>query len=294
MHPDKLRAHRVTLMEVYEAVRTSNIDVGAKVLEKNGVEFFIRGIGFIQSVEDLEKFLIRAEEGTAIQIRNVATVTLGPEFRRGALDKAGREAVGGVVVMRYGENPLRVIDRIKEKIRQLEPGLPQRTLPDGRVSKVTVVPFYNRADIVHQTIDTLKEALMEETLMATVVIFVFLIHLRSAASVVVTLPLSIGLCFVLMHFFGVDANIMSLAGLAIAIGDVGDMGIIMTENIYRHVASGDKSKSHFQKVYEGATEVGGAIVTTVSNTLVSFIPIFFLRIRREGFFNRSRLPKRLP
>jgi copper/silver efflux system protein len=129
---------------------------------------------------------------------------------------------------------------------------------------VKIVPFYDRTDIVRDTIATLKEALFEEALMASAVIIIFLLHLRSTVSVIVTLPLSLALCFVLMYGFGVDSNIMSLAGLAIAIGDVADMAIIMTENIYRHIASGDSSKSHFQRIYEGASEVGGAIVTAVS------------------------------
>ncbi|HBJ85536.1 MAG TPA: CusA/CzcA family heavy metal efflux RND transporter, partial [Verrucomicrobiales bacterium] len=281
VHPDKLRAHRVTLFDVYEAVRKANIDVGAKVLEKNGLEFFIRGVGFIKSTEDLEKVVIRQEGGTPIQLKHVSTVTLGPDFRRGALDKGGVEAVGGVVLMRYGENPQHVVEKVKAQIKQLEAGLPQKTLADGRVSKVRVVPFYDRTDIVNQTIDTLKSALSEEALMASLVILIFLLHLRSTAAVIVTLPLSVCLCFILMFAFGVDSNIMSLAGLAIAIGDVADMGIIMTENIYRHIATGDPKKSHFQKVYDGATEVGGAIVTAVSNTLVSFIPVFFL-LGQEG------------
>ncbi len=285
VHPDKLRAHRVTLIDVYDAVRRSNIDVGAKVLEKNGIEFFIRGVGFIKTVEDLEKVVVRQEKGTPIQVKHVANVTIGPEFRRGALDKGGVEAVGGVVMMRYGENPLQVIERLKEKIKQLEPGLPRKTLADGRVSKVKVVSFYDRTDIVTQTIDTLKEALLEEVMMASAVILIFMLHLRSTISVIVTLPLSIGICFVLMYVLGVDANIMSLAGLAIAIGDVGDMGIIVTESIYRHIAKGDQSKSLFQKVFEGASEVGGGIVTAVSNTLVSFIPVFFL-IGQEGLLFR--------
>ncbi len=281
VHPDKLRAQRVTLFDVHEAVRKANIDVGAKVLEKNGLEFFIRGVGFIKSVEDLEKVVIRQEQGTPIQIKHVGTVTLGPDFRRGSLDKAGVEAVGGVVLMRYGENPQRVVEKVKTQIKQLEAGLPQKTLADGRVSKVRVVSFYDRTDIVNQTIETLKTTLREEALMASIVILIFLLHLRSTAAVLVTLPLSVCLCFILMYAFGVDSNIMSLAGLAIAIGDVADMGIIMTENIYRHIAAGDPKKSHFQKVYEGATEVGGAIVTAVSNTLVSFIPVFFL-LDQEG------------
>ena len=284
VHPDKLRAHRVTLMDVTTAVQKANIDVGAKVIEKNGIEFFIRGVGFIKSVEDLERVVIRQEKGTPIQVKHVGTVTLGPDFRRGALDKAGVEAVGGVVLMRYGENPLDVVERVKAKIKQLEPGLPQKTLADGRVSKVKVVAFYDRTDIVKDTVATLKEALTEEALMASAVILIFLLHLRSTVSVLATLPLSVCLCFVLMYAFGVDSNIMSLAGLAIAIGDVADMGIIMTENIYRHIAIGDPKKSHFERVYDGAREVGGAIVTAVSNTLVSFIPVFFLTDQEGKLF----------
>ncbi len=280
IHPDKLRAHRVTVMDVYTALSKSNIDVGAKVVENNGVEFFIRGVGFIKAVEDLERVVIRQEGGTPITLRNVATVQLGPDFRRGALDKAGVEAVGGVVLMRYGENPRVVLERVKEKIAQIELGLPHKTLRDGGESRVSIVPFYDRTTIVDETIGTLKEALSEEALLASLVILVFLLHLRTTATVLATLPLAVALTFILMYVFGVDSNIMSLAGLAIAIGDVADMGIIMSENIYRRIASASeqerKEKGHFGLVYEGATEVGGAIITAVSNTIVSFIPVFFL------------------
>ncbi len=280
IHPDKLRAHRVTLMDVYEAVSKSNIDVGAKVVENNGVEFFIRGVGFIKTVEDLERIVIRQEGGTPITVRNVATVQMGPDFRRGALDKAGVEAVGGVVLMRYGENPREVMQRVKAKIAQIETGLPGKTLADGRVSRVRIVPFYDRTTIVNETIDTLKQALSEEALLASLVILIFLLHLRTTVTVLATLPLAVALTFILMYLFGVDSNIMSLAGLAIAIGDVADMGIIMSENIYRRIASATdeekRAKGHFGIVYEGATEVGGAILTAVSNTIVSFIPVFFL------------------
>jgi len=288
IHPDKLRAHRVTLVDVYEAVRKSNIDVGAKVVENNGVESFIRGVGFIRSVEDLERVVIREAGGTPITLRNVATVQLGPEFRRGALDKAGVEAVGGVVLMRYGENPRSVVDRVKAKVAQLEPGMPSKLLADGRTSKVRIVPFYDRTTIVNETIGTLKQALSEEALLASLVILVFLLHLRTTATVLATLPLAVAGTFVLMYAFGVDSNIMSLAGLAIAIGDVADMGIIMSENIYRRIASATdaerRAKGHFGLVYEGASEVGPAIFTAVSNTIVSFIPVFFLADQEGKLF----------
>jgi copper/silver efflux system protein len=280
LHPDRMRAHRVTLMDVLGAVERSNIDVGAKVVEENGIESFIRGVGFVKSAEDLERVVLREEGGTPLTLRNVATVQLGPDFRRGALDKAGVEAVGGVVLMRYGENPRAVIERVKETIARLEPGMPSKTLADGRVSRVRIEPFYDRTTIVEETIGTLREALAEEALLASLVILVFLLHLRTTATVLATLPLAVALTFVLMHVAGVDSNIMSLAGLAIAIGDVADMGIIMSENIYRRIASATeqerRDKGHFGLVHEGATEVGGAILTAVSNTIVSFIPVFFL------------------
>lgn len=288
IHPDKMRAHRVTMMEIVEAVGKSNIDVGAKVIEQSGVEYFIRGLGFVKSVEDLERVVIREEGGTPLYLRSVATVQLGPDFRRGALDKGGVEAVGGVVLMRYGENPREVVARVNEKIAQLEAGLPRKTLADGRVSAIRLVPFYDRTTIVQETIDTLKEALFEEALIAGFVVLFFLMHLRSTATVLPTLPLALAGSFILMYAFGVDSNIMSLAGLAIAIGDIADMGIIMTENIYRRLAGATpeerREKGHFGLVYEGATEVGGAIITAVTNTIVSFIPVFFLTDQEGKLF----------
>ncbi|MDX2147957.1 MAG: efflux RND transporter permease subunit [Planctomycetota bacterium] len=288
IHPDKMRAHRVTMMEIVDAVGKSNIDVGAKVIEQSGVEYFIRGLGFVKSVEDLERVVIRQEGGTPLYLRSVATVQLGPDFRRGALDKGGVEAVGGVVLMRYGENPREVVARVNEKIAQLEAGLPRKTLANGRVSAVRLVPFYDRTTIVQETIDTLKEALFEEALIAGFVVLFFLMHLRSTATVLPTLPLALAGSFILMYAFGVDSNIMSLAGLAIAIGDIADMGIIMTENIYRRIAGATpeerREKGHFGLVYEGATEVGGAIITAVTNTIVSFIPVFFLTDQEGKLF----------
>lgn len=286
LHPDKMRAHRVTLMDVYEAVKKSNIDVGAKVVEQNGIEYFIRGLGFVKSVSDLEQVVIRQEKGTPLYLSNVASIHLGPDFRRGALDKAGVEAVGGVVLMRYGENPRAVVQRVKEKIAQLEAGLPKKTLADGRTSSVKVVPFYDRTTIVQETIDTLSDTLMEEAILASAVILIFLLHFRSTITVLVTLPLAVAATFLLMYLFGIDSNIMSLAGLAIAIGDVADMGIIMTENIYRRIANAraETGKSHKQIVFEASAEVGRAIIVAVSNTLVAFIPVFFLTDQEGKLF----------
>jgi Cu(I)/Ag(I) efflux system membrane protein CusA/SilA len=282
VHPDKLRAHRVTLPEVYEAVRKSNIDVGAKVVENAGYEFFIRGVGFVKSVADVENIVIRQQGGTPLFVKNVAAVQLGPDFRRGLLDKGGREAVGGVVVMRYGENPLRVIERVKAKIAEIEPGL-KATLAGGRQVAVQIVPFYDRTQIIDETMETLTDALTEEATVVGIIVIIFLLHLRSALTILPTLPLSVGMSFIVMYYLGVDSNIMSLAGIAIAIGDVADMGIIMTENIYRRVAD-EPRRHHATVVYEAATEVSGAIVTAVSNTIVSFIPVFALTDQEGKLF----------
>ena len=295
--PEKLRAHRVTLPDVYEAVRRSNIDVGAKVVESNRFEFFIRGKGFVRSVQDIENVVIRQEGGTPIYVKNVATVQLGPEFRRGTLDNAGREATGAVVLMRFGENPLAVIDRVKQKIAEIEPGL-RITLPSGQAVPVKIVPYYDRSDIIYETMTTLRDNLLEESIVVALIVVMFLLHLRSSLAVLPTLPLSLAMSFGAMYWLGVDSNIMSLAGLAIAIGDVSDMGIIMTENIYRRLTTDrvvqndvatlarawaesptdprSGERGYLATVYAAATEVGGAIVTAVVNTVVSFIPVFAL------------------
>jgi copper/silver efflux system protein len=282
VHPEKLRAHRVTLPEVYEAVRKSNIDVGAKVVEKNGYEFFVRGVGFVKTVQDVENIVIREVDGTPLLVKNVATVQIGPDFRRGLLDKAGREAVGGVIVMRYGENPRHVLERVKAKIAEIEPGLRIKRA-DGTQVPVKIVPFYDRTDIVNETIDTLREALTEEALVAGAIVVIFLMHLRSSLAILPTLPLSLGIAFIAMYLMGVDSNIMSLAGIAIAIGDIADMGIIMTENIYRRLAA-EPERPYKDVVHEAATEVGGPILTAVSNTIISFIPVFALTDQEGKLF----------
>jgi copper/silver efflux system protein len=286
--PDRMRAHGVTLTEVFDAVRRSNIDVGAKVVEKNGVEFLVRGVGFVKSVQDLEDIVIRQEGGTPLYVRNVADVSLGPEFRRGVLDKAGVEATGGIVLCRFGANPRDVVDAVKARIAQIEPGLPEKTLPDGRVSRVRLVPYYDRSVIIDETIDTLREAVVQELLFAGAVVVLFLLHLRASVSILTTLPLSVAIAYIAMERFGIGANIMSIAGLAIAIGDVADMGIIMTENIYRQLASRRQEaatrEGWFRVCQEAAHEVGPAILTAVSNTVISFIPVFFLEGQEGKLF----------
>ncbi len=273
--PNRMRAHGVKLSDVYMAVHRSNVDVGAKVVENYGMEYIIRGVGFVKTVADVENIVVKATEGTPIFVKNVATVTLGPDFRRGALDKEGAEVVGAVVTMRYGENPLAVIKRIKEKIKEIEPGLPEG---------IKIVPFYDRTGLINETIDMLKSALSEEIMITVVVIIIFLLHLRSSMIVASTLPLAVFMAFIAMYYLKIDSNVMSLSGIAIAIGTLVDMGIIMTENIYRHLTEMDGSKKRLEVVYDAAVEVASAIMTAVSTTIIALVPVFAMQDQEGKLF----------
>jgi Cu(I)/Ag(I) efflux system membrane protein CusA/SilA len=273
--PNKMLAYKVKFSDIYKAVRRSNIDVGAKVIENNGMEFIIRGVGFIKGIEDIENIPVKSVEGVPIFVKNIANVVLGADFRRGALDKEGAEAVGGVVIMRYGENPLRVIKAVKEKIRELQQGLPEG---------VSIVPFYDRTGLINETLDMLKKALSEEMIITVLVIMLFLLHFRASLIVSSTLPFAVLLSFLAMYYLKIDSNVMSLAGIAIAIGTLVDMGIIMTENIYSHLAAADKSRERLEVIYEAAVEVSGAILTAVSTTIIAFIPVFFMQSQEGKLF----------
>nr|NIP18561.1 efflux RND transporter permease subunit [Xanthomonadales bacterium]NIX13347.1 AcrB/AcrD/AcrF family protein [Xanthomonadales bacterium] len=233
--PDAMRAHGVRLDEVVQAIKMSNLDVGARSIEINQVEYVIRGIGFIKELADIEDAVIKVNDNVPLYVKNVARVQLGPALRRGALDKEGAEAVGGVVVVRYGENPLAAIKNVKQKIAEISVGLPKKTLPDGTVSQVTIVPFYDRTGLIYETLGTLNTALIQEILVTIIVVLVMVRHLSSSGLISAVLPLSILVCFIAMKMFGVDANIVALSGIAIAIGTMVDMGIVVCENILRHL-----------------------------------------------------------
>jgi len=289
--PDELRYHGVPLSTVIGAVRDANIDVGAKTVETGGMEFIVRGRGFIGSErtaaetrEQIEQTVITTRDGIPLRVRDLATVQEGPAFRRGALDLNGREAVGGVVIMRYGANPRDVIQRVKEKIDSLEPEL------DG----LRIVPIYDRTGLIDETIHTLSEALAEETAITIVVVVLFLLHLQSSLVIAVTLPLAVLMAFAAMKLFGVDANIMSLAGIAIAIGTMVDMGIIVLENVYDALAeferraeaseAGVSLEQRLTVIRRAASEVVPAVMTAVATTVVSFLPVFFLTGRDAKLF----------
>lgn len=326
--PDAMRAAGVTLEAVFGAVRMSNVDVGARTIELNKVEYVIRGLGFIEQVEDIEKTVVKVSENVPITIGDVATVTLGPALRRGALDKSGAEAVGGIAVVRYGFNPLAAIKNVKERIEELSPGLPTKVLidwsaidrdsvvrwasrygsryadvaptesPDDYVtllrqipretwpawittSQVTIVPFYDRTGLIYETLGTLNTALYEEILVTMIVILVMVVHLRSSFLISALLPLAVLMCFIAMKTFGVDANIVALSGIAIAIGTMVDMGIILTENILKYLDEAPESENRIVTVFRASNEVAGAVVTAVTTTVVSFLPVFTM-IGAEG------------
>ena len=274
--PDALRAHGVTLEQVAGAVRASNLDVGARTLEINRVEYLVRGVGFLEDLEDLEQAVVDSRDHTPIRVRDVAHVHLGPAPRRGGLDDAGAEAVGGVVVARYRENPLAVIEAVNARIAELAPSLPSRTLDDGTVSQVTIVPFYERSELVHETIDTLSTALFHEILITVLVVLVMLRNLRSSLVIGAVLPLGVLLALIAMKLTGVDANIMALGGIAIAIGTMVDMGIVLTENIAQHLDAAPPGADRGEIVKTAAAEVAPAVLTSTLTTVVSFLPVFGL------------------
>lgn len=273
--PNKLIAHNVKIHQVIDAVQKSNIDVGAKVFEEGGAEFIVRGLGFIKNVSDIENIVIGEKEGMPIYVKNIATVIIGPEFRRGALDKEGKEVTGGVVLMRYGENPLKVIERIKKKIEELSVGLPEG---------VKIVPFYDRTGLIQRSINTLKTALIQEIIITIFVILVFLLHFWGSVVISLVLPIGILIAFIFMRQFGVDANIMSLGGIAIAIGVMVDSGCVLVENIYRRLVTRRKelnveklpTEERLNTCVEGAQEVGKPVLFALLTTIIGFIPVFVL------------------
>lgn len=274
--PEAMRAHGVSISEVADAVRRSNLDVGARTMEINGVEYLVRGIGFIKGVEDLEQSVVVAREGTPVRVRDVARVALGPALRQGVLDDEGAPAVGGVVVARYRENPQEVIAGVKEQIAIIQPGLPSRTLEDGTVSQVRIVPFYDRSILIGETLGTLSTALYQQILITVLVVLVMLRRMRSSALISGLLPLGVLGSFVLMKATGVDANIMALGGIAIAIGTMVDVGIVFVENIEQHLEPGQSAAQRTVAVRRAAAEVAPAVLTSVLTTMVSFLPVLGL------------------
>ena len=305
VNPELMRQYNIGLAQIVKAVKESNKDIGAQTLEINQVEYLVRGLGYVKSIADIENAVVTSEDFTSIKIKDIAKVSLGPAARRGILDKEGAEVVGGVVVARYGANPMEVINNVKEKINKLSPGLPSKILADGSKSQVTIIPFYDRTELIQETLGTLNEALTLEILITILVIIVMVFNLRASILISGLLPVAILMVFVAMKIFNIDANIVALSGIAIAIGTMVDVGVILSENVIRHLDDDEKqkleignselkssslpasniqqtaTKSIDQIVYNATAEVSGAIVTAVMTTVISFIPVFTL-IGAEG------------
>jgi len=282
--PFAMRESGVNVNQIADAVRKSNLDVGARTIEMNNAEYLVRGLGYIETIRDLEESVISVVDNTPIRIRDVARVTMGPAQRRGALDKAGAEAVGGVIVARHGENPLEVINNVKEEIKTIAAGLPSKELSDGTLSQVRIVPFYDRTGLIYETLGTLEEALTLQILITIIVIIVMVMHLRTSLVISLLLPLAVLMSFIMMKYVGVDANVVALAGIAISIGTVVDMGIILTENMLRHMEEKRPEESLLETIYRATTEVSPAVITALLTTIVSFLPVFMLQAQEGRLF----------
>ena len=283
LDPNKLLAYNIPLGDVVEAIKVSNADVGGKVFEIATKEYFVRGHGYIKDPRDIENIVLKVENGTPVYIRNVGTVHLGPDIRRGVAEFDGKgEVVGGIVVMRYGENALTVIDGVKRKLKEIEPSLPKG---------VRVVPVYDRSELIHHAIDTLREKLIEESIVVALVCIVFLWHVRSSLVAIITLPIAIILSFTPMLWLGLTSNIMSLGGIAIAIGAMVDAAIIMVENAHKalehfreeHGRDPDKGE-HANVIIRAAQSVGRPLFFSLLVITVSFIPVFSLEAQEGRLF----------
>ncbi len=280
VNPDALKAFDIGINQVMMAVKNSNRDAGAKTLEVNKVEYLVRGLGYIESIEDIENTVVVARENKPILIRDIAQVHLGPSERRGILDKGGADVAGGVVVARYGSNPLQVIQNVKDKINEISAGLPSKTLEDGTVSKLTIVPFYDRTQLINETIGTLESALSHEILISIIVIIVLVLNLRASVLISSLLPIAVLMTFIAMRYFGVDANVVALSGIAIAIGVMVDVGIVFVENTIRWLEMPEnenvKGKRLLEIIHKATVEVAPAVTTALLTTIVSFLPVFFM------------------
>lgn len=265
--PNKMLSYRIDMGKLIRAVKESNIDVGAKVIEEGETELIVRGLGFIKNTQDIENIVIAAHNGVPVYIKNIGQVSLGPEFRRGALIKDGTEAVGGIVLMRYGENPLEVIEGVKAKIGEIRTGLPPG---------VQIIGYYDRSALIKRAVDTLKTALIQALIIAVAVILFFMGQIRSTFIISIILPVGILMSFLVMYVLKVPSNIMSLGGLALSIGVMVDAGIVMTENIARHLGTAGRDRAKSEVVLEAAKEVGGPIFFSMLIIIVAFITIFTL------------------
>ena len=284
VNPDKMKAYGITLNQVMKATKESNLDIGAQTLEINLAEYFVRGLGYVKSIQDIEQSVVKVNDNIPIRISDIAVVHLGPATRRGILDKGGSPAVGGVVVARYGSNPLEIINNVKAKIEEIKGGLPSKTLADGTVSQITIVPFYDRTQLINETIGTLEEALTLEVLITIIVVILMLLNLKSSLLISASLPVAVFMCFIAMRYFGIDANIVALSGIAIAVGTMVDMGIVLTESMITQMKIAPEDQPLQKTIYIATVDVASAVITAVATTIVSFLPVFTMQASEGKLF----------
>ncbi|EGO64833.1 efflux RND transporter permease subunit [Acetonema longum] len=267
LDPDLLRAYNVSISQVYGAVSANNANVGAKVLEQNGQEYVIRGLGLVQSLEDIQNIVVTQNSNIPVYIKDVARVELGPDFRRGVLTKFGQEAAGGIVIQRMGENTLEVIERVREKIAEIQPALPQG---------MKIVPFYDQTELVEKSVETLSSALFEQFILVSLTVILFLGHFRSSLIVAAVTPIAMLLAFILMRQINLSANLMSLGGIAIGVGEMVDAAIVVVENVYKRLAEAGEKRNILEITLEAVKEVVGPIFFSVAIIIVTFLPVFTL------------------
>lgn len=272
--PDKLEAFDISILDLAKTIRSANIDIGARTMEINRVEYIVRGVGLLKSIEDIQNIVVAYRNDRPIRIHDLANVIIGPADRRGALDVGGAEAVGGIVTARYGANPVEVIDAVKAKISSLVRSLPERVLKNGEVSKVTIIPVYDRSVLIEETLNTLTDALWQQILITILVVLFLLAHLRSSLVISASLPIAVLIAFIAMKALSIDANIMSLAGIAIAIGAMVDIGIVITENAVMYLKKTTDEKNRFDAIASAVVEIAPAVTTSVATTVISFLPVF--------------------
>ena len=274
--PRRLQALGIPLSKIRETLRASNMDVGGRTVELTETEFAVRGRGYLKSVADIEQIVVKADRGVPVLLKDVARVELAPEERRGITELNGEgEVVSGIALQRYGENALSVIQKVKDRFAELAP-----SLPPG----VSIEPVYDRSDLIYRAIDTLKHTLIEESLIVALVCFVFLLHARSALVAIITLPLGVLIAYLCMHLLGLSSNIMSLGGIAIAIGAMVDAAIVMIENAHKHLERAPPGKPRIDALIDAATEVGPALFFSLLIITVSFLPIFALEAQEGRLF----------
>ena len=284
LDPVAMKAFGLSIDQVMRSVSRSNQDIGARTIEVNRVEYVIRALGYVKSLKDIEEIAIISRDDIAVKISQIAKVRLGPASRRGVLDKSGAEAVGGVVVARNGANPMEVIAGVKAKIKEISQGLPEKKLANGSLSKIHIVPFYDRSKLIGESLNTLEKALTIESLVTMLVILLMVWNLRATLVISGILPLAILLCFSAMKVFDVEANIVALAGIAIAIGTLVDVGIILTENMIRYMREKTESDDFLSSIFRASKEVMPAIITAILTTILSFLPVFMLEATEGKLF----------